>query len=99
MAGSDGSALHWNPVVDTVERGPGHDLLRRRVAHAQELFQRAAFAASVHGDPVAPQLHAILYALSTMTEISDDMRGTQTQFQGMLKANTEAIGKITPELA
>jgi hypothetical protein len=84
--------------MDSVERGSGRDLLRRKVAHAQELLQRAA-AAAAHGDPVAPQLQAILYTLSTMTDISDDMRGTQTQFQGMLKANTEAIGKITPELA
>lgn len=85
--------------MDTVERGSDRDLLRRKVAQAQELLQRAASAATVHGDPVAPQLQAILYTLSTMTEISDDMRGAQTQFQGMLRANTEAIGKITPELA
>ncbi len=85
--------------MDTVERGSGRDPLRRKVERAQELLQRAAAAATVHGDPVAPQLHAILYALSTMTDISDDMRGAQGQFQGMLKTNTEAMAKITPEIA
>jgi hypothetical protein len=85
--------------VDTVVPGSRREVLRKKAARAQNLLQRAASTASVHGDPVAGQLQAILYALGTMTDIHDAIFAMQAEFLRTLKSHSENVTNIAPEIA
>lgn len=85
--------------MDTVIADTHREALRQKVERAQNLLQRAASAASVHGDPVAVQLQAILYSLGTMTDIQDAIFTAQAEFQKSLKNHSEHVANVAPEIA
>lgn len=85
--------------MDTVAPGSRREVLRQKVERAQDLLQRAASAATVHGDPVAAQLQAMLYSLGAMTDIHDAIFAMQTEFLKALKTHTENVTKLAPEIA
>lgn len=85
--------------MDTVAPGSRREALRQKVERTQSLLQRAASAASVHGDPVSAQLQAILYSIGTMTEIHDAIFTMQAELLRALKSHSENITNVAPEIA